>query len=232
MEQETKICKDCKFYRHKFRKCTYHYFFHKNPHETCIDWIAKIKAIKRIYTHKINTERFKIYGDNLLYIKDVAEKLNISYERASALFWHGGLKKYVINIKRVKANKKAIRENDFKIFIENKKKELSGLIDIEKLPKTYIDNNVAGVYFLYDENDELQYIGSSNNIISRIGAHLRNGINGKGWIPTKYSYIKYNVENIEELRSIEYSYIMKYKPPINDRRVNLYNKICGRYSVS
>lgn len=66
---------------------------------------------------------------------------------------------------------------------------------------------VSGVYFLIKDN-EIIYVGESENIIYRIGQHL------KAYDFDSYSYIKID-GNKDELRKNETAYIHDFKPSLN-----------------
>ena len=66
-------------------------------------------------------------------------------------------------------------------------------------------NKVRGVYFLFDD-DELVYIGQSENILSRIASHL----NDKRF--DSYNFIECQYGNLDAL---EAKYILKYNPKYN-----------------
>jgi excinuclease UvrABC nuclease subunit len=60
-----------------------------------------------------------------------------------------------------------------KIFFEYKIDNYSSLIPKKELDK-YLDNNKIGIYFLYDKNKKIIYIGRSFNCIkSRLFLHLQ-----------------------------------------------------------
>jgi hypothetical protein len=73
----------------------------------------------------------------------------------------------------------------------------------------------AGVYQLFDKNDNLIYIGHSQNIYNRLNCHCRN--ENANWVKSKIIL----VENKEHRLMLE-SLLIGYLKPINNKR-NDYN---------
>lgn len=70
----------------------------------------------------------------------------------------------------------------------------------------------CGYYCFWDENDQIVYIGSSNNVRKRIGESLK-----KRYPQKKISYVSFGVTvNTEEARKMERFLIYKYKPLLNE----------------
>jgi hypothetical protein len=71
----------------------------------------------------------------------------------------------------------------------------------------------AGVYQLYDNNDNLIYVGHSQNVYTRLKCHCRN--ENRNWIKCKVILIKN-----KEHRLILESLLIKYLNPINNKTYN------------
>ena len=64
---------------------------------------------------------------------------------------------------------------------------------------------MPGIYFLW-QDDELQYIGKSSNILKRIGEHATCKVFDT------YSFIECD---IADMATLEQAYIKQYQPPLN-----------------
>lgn len=71
---------------------------------------------------------------------------------------------------------------------------------------------IQGIYFL-TKDDQIIYVGQSNNIMRRVGEHINKEFDS-------YSYIRCTHEALDLVESI---YIFSYSPPLN------YNKLLGRF---
>ena len=96
------------------------------------------------------------------------------------------------------------------IGIPTKQKELSEIKTIKE---------ISGIYFLYDRNKELLYIGQSKNLRTRLHSHF----NGTSHLKDKKNAIhSFSVlyAKIEELTELEKNFILKYQPKINQQFIN------------
>ena len=113
-------------------------------------------------------------------------------------------------------------------MIDLKTLELSGLYT-----KKDIDNCnviIQGIYFIFNKNDELMYIGKSNNIFNRMRSHY-NGSNGEKNICHNYYSFRYGILNDPTDRDIyETWYINKMKPPLNAQKIFSYKSQKDRYA--
>jgi DNA polymerase-3 subunit epsilon len=94
---------------------------------------------------------------------------------------------------------------------------ICGLNPTLKLSKISNLPEKAGVYYLYDSNNDLIYIGKSKNIHSRVLSHLRNEKTNKG-INLKFSIcdIDYEQTGSELIALLKESHeIKKHKPTFN-----------------
>lgn len=82
---------------------------------------------------------------------------------------------------------------------------------IEDLPRQPIQSSI-GVYFLWDADNNLQYVGQSINIKARIASHLCNFKNRVRF----YSYIA--CPSIDIAKGLEWWFINTKKPPLNSIR--------------
>ena len=73
------------------------------------------------------------------------------------------------------------------------------------IPDTRYQASLTGIYFLFRDN-VLQYIGQSQNVMQRVGQHLRN---------KQFDTFTYIECNIAELNDMEIRYIRQYNPPLN-----------------
>lgn len=76
------------------------------------------------------------------------------------------------------------------------------------LSKEQLKSRLQGLYFLFN-NNEIVYIGKSENILKRIKDHRRKKIF------THYTYIP--IDSRVELSIFEFYYINKYKPVLNKK---------------
>lgn len=88
----------------------------------------------------------------------------------------------------------------------------------------YIENlnNISGqrgIYFIFDKEDNLIYIGQSNHISIRIEQHSKTSMWFKPYA-RKISFIEIEEEN---LKNIEMEYILKYNPRFNSESINYDN---------
>ncbi len=79
---------------------------------------------------------------------------------------------------------------------------------------------VGGVYFIFNKNDEIVYIGTSSNIQKRIASHLGKNKNKYAGITNKddiqmISFIE-SYKLLQDRHIVERFYIDKYKPKYND----------------
>lgn len=92
-----------------------------------------------------------------------------------------------------------------------------------------IPNGMSGIYFFYDENNKLLYIGKALNIRNRINQHnsyfSENHLHYKFKEFVKYIGVRY--ENNDKLEQLEKRLIKKYRPPLN---VSYNEKHTERYS--
>ena len=115
----------------------------------------------------------------------------------------------------------------FQLMHQTDSVKLSGLIQHELNPKLLhesldldaIDNlpSKTGVYFFYNEHNELIYIGKSKSIKSRIEQHLRNTKNEKGTLLIKdIARVEYKLTGSELIALLyESSLIKNHKPKYN-----------------
>ena len=88
--------------------------------------------------------------------------------------------------------------------------------ELEKIP------NTTGIYFMYNENKELMYIGKTIHLNSRVADHL-TGRTHTSDICHNFNYIKYiEIDNEELLDDYETYYINLYKPKLNVSKVYTY----------
>lgn len=88
--------------------------------------------------------------------------------------------------------------------------------DIEIIPST------TGIYFMYNENKDLMYIGKTIHLNSRVADHLA-GRTHTDDICHNFKYIKYvEIDNEELLDDYETYYINLYKPKLNVSKVYTY----------
>jgi len=82
----------------------------------------------------------------------------------------------------------------------------------------------GGLYFFYDSNYELMYIGKSKDLQYRIKSHMGNGatIASKD-IRHNFTYFKFSVIDCVVDREIYETYLInKFKPKLNRDKVFLY----------
>ena len=105
---------------------------------------------------------------------------------------------------------------EFTLLKDNIKKEIQALTEINefyKISKEFL--NIAeniyckkGIYFLFNENKELIYIGKSKDLFKRILGSARE---------RKATYCKYiEVKTFTDLHFLEVFFINKYKPCLNE----------------
>jgi len=88
------------------------------------------------------------------------------------------------------------------------------MINPYKLERIILDMNIpkyTGIYFMFDKEDNLIYIGKSKNVLRRIIYHINHG---RFWVEfiDKISCINYDKE---DLQIEEQRYISKYLPKYN-----------------
>lgn len=89
--------------------------------------------------------------------------------------------------------------------------------ELEKIP------NTTGIYFIYNENKELMYIGKTIHLNSRITDHLTGRTNTND-ICHNFNYIKYiEIDNNDLLGLYETYFINSYKPKLNVSKVQTYH---------
>jgi len=115
----------------------------------------------------------------------------------------------------------------FQLMHEKDSKKLNELIQYELNPKLLhesldldvIDNlpSKTGVYFFYNEHNQIIYIGKSKSIKSRIEQHLRNTKNEKGALMIQEIVrIEYELTGSELIALLHESYLVKlHKPKYN-----------------
>lgn len=74
-----------------------------------------------------------------------------------------------------------------------------------------------GIYFIFDEDDTLLYIGKSHNLGSRFALHLCNSsqFESAKYLFDKVSFMYLN--SPKKLLSLEEYFILKYEPPLNSQ---------------
>lgn len=72
-------------------------------------------------------------------------------------------------------------------------------------------NDHPGVYFIYDSNKELIYIGQTKQLLTRTIQHFRSDL----WFKLFAKYLSYREIDIEELRKEEYNLIQEFRPKYN-----------------
>lgn len=70
---------------------------------------------------------------------------------------------------------------------------------------------VVGVYFLIDKNDEIVYVGSGMDVLTRIEAHKKD--NSK--IFNRHFIIELPEDNRQDRYALEKSYVQEFKPKYN-----------------
>jgi excinuclease UvrABC nuclease subunit len=110
------------------------------------------------------------------------------------------------------------------------KEEVLNDYKIKKFPRNDLLLNETGLYFLYDINDNLLYIGYSRWIRQRIKSHLNGNTNTKNFYKKiKFIHINYDYNNdcfnhlrvkynLKEGVDIEVYLINYYKPKYNVRK--------------
>lgn len=89
--------------------------------------------------------------------------------------------------------------------------------ELEKIP------NTTGIYFMYNENKELMYIGKTIHLNSRVTDHLA-GRTHTSDICHNFNYIKYiEIDNETLLDDYETYFINSYKPKLNVSKVQTYH---------
>ena len=138
--------------------------------------------------------------------------------------WNNKEKNYKITLKT----------NCFSPYIEKKdfikqfnKEKTWNVHDLTKKIKKYkhIDNNVCGVYILYNQKKEPIYIGKSINIRSRLFQHLI-------YITSEYQLEKENIKNIEKEKECFYiRFIKEEKSNYDALEVVLINMFRPKYNI-
>ena len=82
--------------------------------------------------------------------------------------------------------------------------QLEEAFKLDEIKKHTITSKI-GIYFMYDCNHELVYIGRSNSIIKRVYSHRNKS----------FRFYKYIECKKDELGLLEKYYIKKYKPKLN-----------------
>ena len=96
------------------------------------------------------------------------------------------------------------------------KKDLHPSLDIEKVKKLPEE---TGVYYFYDENQQLVYVGKSKNIRSRVFSHLGNYTTKKGMeMMQKIVDIDYELTGSELIALLKESDEIKKNKPIYNRQ--------------
>lgn len=89
--------------------------------------------------------------------------------------------------------------------------------ELEKIP------NTTGIYFMYNENKELMYIGKTIHLNSRVADHLARRTHTSD-ICHNFNYIKYiEIDNEVLLDDYETYFINSYKPKLNVSKVQTYH---------
>lgn len=111
-------------------------------------------------------------------------------------------------------NNKRFENLDKKVFFNE---SYISKTELEKIP------NTIGIYFMYNENKELMYIGKTIHLNSRVTDHLA-GRTHTSDICHNFNYIKYiEIDNEVLLDDYETYFINSYKPKLNVSKVQTYH---------
>ena len=111
-------------------------------------------------------------------------------------------------------NNKKFENLDKKVFFNE---SYISKTELEKIPTT------KGIYFMYNENKELMYIGKTIHLNSRVADHLA-GRTHTSDICHNFNYIKYiEIDNELLLDDYETYFINSYKPKLNVSKVQTYH---------
>lgn len=92
-----------------------------------------------------------------------------------------------------------------------------------KEERNTIPKDIMGIYFLYNENYILMYIGKSNNLKSRINQHFL-GKSSTEHVAHNFHYFNYAIINDATDREIyETYYINQDKPLLNNEKIFTYS---------
>lgn len=115
-------------------------------------------------------------------------------------------------------------------MIELKPLELSGLYVKKDIENCNVI--IQGIYFIFNQKNELMYIGKSNNIFKRMKDHYR-GTGGEEDVCHNYCSFQFGILNDPTDRDIyETWYINKMQPPINTAKLFSYISSKEKYSKS
>jgi excinuclease UvrABC nuclease subunit len=107
-------------------------------------------------------------------------------------------------------------------LIQITKPEITRITYLELLDTV---QNVGGVYFLYNESNELMYIGRADRLRSRLISHFRGEQNGF------YHFIEYFLEDNVAYRDIYETYfINELRPFLNKQKKFNYSMDIGIYT--
>lgn len=111
------------------------------------------------------------------------------------------------------------------IFKESSKAKsiLSDNITYSEEYKIFIQNNINkfGIYFLFDENKKLIYIGKSKDLSSRVHSSVKEK-------NAKYFRISYT-KTLSDIHIFEVFYILKYKPELNTEYLGDYDELSIKF---
>lgn len=95
--------------------------------------------------------------------------------------------------------------------------------NIEPVSKRYeIDKEISGVYFFFNDNSELMYIGKTINLRTRICAHVAGSTNTRDISHNFKQFCYVEIEDSVDMDIYETWYINIFKPKLNIEKVLSY----------
>ncbi len=128
----------------------------------------------------------------------------------------------------------------FQLMYQKNAEKLNALIQYEINPKAVhasldleiIENlpSKTGVYFFYDENNQLIYIGKSKNIKTRVEQHLRNSSTEKGLrMLQEIARVEFELTGSEMIALLRESTLVKHNKPRYNRALKKSSFVYGIY---